>query len=129
MDGIFHVCRAFEDPDVIHVEDRIDPVEDMEIIHGELRAKDLARVTTEYEVCARQDMRRGQARPWHRLGRRLRNRVCAQGPAHPTPCAQSPDPGWIQFRRNTSRKWPKPESSLVSVQTEFMCAHYEFRPV
>mmetsp|Transcript_40677 Transcript_40677/g.105167 ORF Transcript_40677/g.105167 Transcript_40677/m.105167 type:complete len:392 (+) Transcript_40677:149-1324(+) len=50
VDGIFHVCRAFEDPDVIHVEDRIDPVEDMEIIHGELRAKDLARVTTEYEA-------------------------------------------------------------------------------
>ena len=50
VDGIFHVCRAFEDPDVIHVEDRIDPVEDLEIIHAELRAKDLARVKTEYEV-------------------------------------------------------------------------------
>lgn len=23
VDGIFHVCRAFEDPDVIHVEDRV----------------------------------------------------------------------------------------------------------
>mmetsp|Transcript_7027 Transcript_7027/g.12755 ORF Transcript_7027/g.12755 Transcript_7027/m.12755 type:complete len:392 (-) Transcript_7027:155-1330(-) len=50
VDGIFHVCRAFEDPDVIHVEDRIDPVEDLEIIHAELRAKDLARVKTEYEA-------------------------------------------------------------------------------
>jgi len=26
VDGIFHVCRAFEDPDVTHVEDRVDPV-------------------------------------------------------------------------------------------------------
>ena len=26
VDGIFHVCRAFEDADVIHVEDRVDPV-------------------------------------------------------------------------------------------------------
>ena len=33
MDGIFHVCRAFEDADVVHVEDRVDPVEDLEIIH------------------------------------------------------------------------------------------------
>ena len=28
-----HVCRAFEDSDVVHVEDRVDPVEDLEIIH------------------------------------------------------------------------------------------------
>ena len=33
VDGILHVCRAFEDPDVIHTEDRIDPVEDLDIIH------------------------------------------------------------------------------------------------
>ena len=29
MDGIFHVCRAFDDSDVVHVEDRVDPVEGM----------------------------------------------------------------------------------------------------
>lgn len=34
MDGIFHVCRAFEDADVVHVEDRVDPVADLDIIHG-----------------------------------------------------------------------------------------------
>lgn len=33
VDGIFHVCRGFEDPEVTHVEDRVDPVEDLEIIH------------------------------------------------------------------------------------------------
>ncbi len=33
VDGIMHVCRAFEDADVVHVEDRVDPVEDLEIIH------------------------------------------------------------------------------------------------
>lgn len=32
VDGIFHVCRAFDDADVVHVEDRVDPVE------GEQRA-------------------------------------------------------------------------------------------
>ena len=34
VDGILHVCRAFEDPDVIHTEDRIDPVADLDIIHA-----------------------------------------------------------------------------------------------
>ena len=34
VDGILHVCRAFEDADVTHVEDRIDPVADLDIIHG-----------------------------------------------------------------------------------------------
>jgi obg-like ATPase 1 len=47
VDGIFHVCRAFEDPDVTHVEDRIDPVGDLEIIHSELRLKDIERLTCE----------------------------------------------------------------------------------
>ena len=41
VDGILHVMRAFDDPDVIHVEDRVDPVADIEIITSELRVKDL----------------------------------------------------------------------------------------
>lgn len=44
VDGIYHVCRAFEDPDVTHVEDRVDPVQDLEIIHSELRLKDVERL-------------------------------------------------------------------------------------
>ncbi|GLI64458.1 hypothetical protein VaNZ11_007730 [Volvox africanus] len=44
VDGIYHVCRAFEDADVIHVEDRVDPVADLEIIHKELRAKDRSKI-------------------------------------------------------------------------------------
>ncbi|KAJ3215170.1 hypothetical protein HDU67_000738 [Dinochytrium kinnereticum] len=40
VDGIFHLCRAFDDADVIHVENTIDPVRDLEIIHEELRLKD-----------------------------------------------------------------------------------------
>lgn len=27
VDGIFHVCRAFDDADVVHVEDRVNPIE------------------------------------------------------------------------------------------------------
>lgn len=44
VDGIFHVMRAFDDPDVIHVEDRVDPIDDIEIITNELRLKARGRV-------------------------------------------------------------------------------------
>ncbi|KAI9104467.1 P-loop containing nucleoside triphosphate hydrolase protein [Phlyctochytrium arcticum] len=40
VDGIFHLLRAFDDADVIHVEGELDPVRDMAIIHEELRLKD-----------------------------------------------------------------------------------------
>lgn len=40
-DAIFHLCRAFEDEDVIHVEGDVNPVRDIEIINEELRLKDL----------------------------------------------------------------------------------------
>ncbi len=48
VDGIYHVCRAFEDADVIHVEDRIDPVGDLDIIAAELRSKDIERLNSEH---------------------------------------------------------------------------------
>ena len=32
-DGVIHCLRAFDDADVIHVEDRVDPVEDLSLIH------------------------------------------------------------------------------------------------
>ncbi|KAA8519349.1 hypothetical protein F0562_013605 [Nyssa sinensis] len=41
VDGIFHVLRAFEDPDIIHVDDSVDPVRDLEVITEELRLKDI----------------------------------------------------------------------------------------
>lgn len=46
VDGIFHVCRAFEDKDVTHVEDSVDPVRDLGIIHDELRKKDIEQCQT-----------------------------------------------------------------------------------
>lgn len=39
-DAIFHVVRAFEDPDVIHTEADVDPIRDLEIISTELILKD-----------------------------------------------------------------------------------------
>ncbi|KAJ2001946.1 hypothetical protein H4R26_003858 [Coemansia thaxteri] len=42
VDGIFHVVRAFTDPDVVHVDGEVDPERDLETIHNELRLKDTA---------------------------------------------------------------------------------------
>jgi GTP-binding protein YchF len=41
VDAIAHVVRCFEDPDVTHVEGRIDPVADIETIETELMLADL----------------------------------------------------------------------------------------
>ncbi|ORZ32150.1 P-loop containing nucleoside triphosphate hydrolase protein [Catenaria anguillulae PL171] len=41
VDGIFHVIRAFENDDVIHVDDSVDPIRDLETIQFELCKKDL----------------------------------------------------------------------------------------
>jgi len=42
VDGIYHLVRAFEDDEVIHVDDSIDPIRDLETIQGELCLKDKA---------------------------------------------------------------------------------------
>jgi GTP-binding protein YchF len=43
-DAIVHVVRCFEDPDVIHVNGRIDPIADIEVINTELILADLQMV-------------------------------------------------------------------------------------
>lgn len=40
-DALFHLCRAFEDDDITHVEGEVNPVRDLDIISDELRLKDL----------------------------------------------------------------------------------------
>lgn len=41
VDGIYHVVRAFDNPDVVHVEESVDPIRDLDIIQSELCKKDL----------------------------------------------------------------------------------------
>ncbi|KAJ3095255.1 hypothetical protein HK100_005881, partial [Physocladia obscura] len=59
VDGIFHLCRAFDDADVIHVEGAVDPVRDLEIIHNELRLKDCELLTKHYESKGKEVSRLG----------------------------------------------------------------------
>ncbi len=41
VDGIFHVVRAFESEEVIHVDDTVDPIRDLDTIQLELSKKDV----------------------------------------------------------------------------------------
>lgn len=49
VDGIFHVVRSFDDPEVTHTELSVDPIRDMEIICEELCLKDLEHVEKRLE--------------------------------------------------------------------------------
>lgn len=52
-DAIIHVLRCFEDDNVIHVEDSIDPARDKEIIDIELQLKDMEAVEKRLETVRR----------------------------------------------------------------------------
>jgi len=50
VDGIFHVVRAFEDENVSHYEDSVDPLRDMSTISTELIAKDIEKLEKKIEA-------------------------------------------------------------------------------
>src|ERR671912_538720 len=53
VDAIVHVLRCFENDDITHVEGRVDPVRDREIINIELGLADLAGVEKRLDKTAR----------------------------------------------------------------------------
>jgi len=52
--AIAHVVRCFEDPNIVHVDGRVDPVADMETINTELVLKDLETVQKRLDRARRQ---------------------------------------------------------------------------
>src|SRR5438309_3463654 len=50
VDAIAHVVRCFEDPDVTHVEGRIDPIADIETVETELMLADLESLERRIEL-------------------------------------------------------------------------------
>jgi ribosome-binding ATPase len=52
-DAILHVVRAFEDPNVVHVEHTVDPARDIEIIETELLLADLDTLQKRHERVSR----------------------------------------------------------------------------
>lgn len=41
VDGMFHVVRAFDNDEVLHMDDSVDPIRDLNTIQSELCKKDL----------------------------------------------------------------------------------------
>ena len=69
VDAIAHVVRCFEDPDVTHVENRIDPIADIDTVETELMLADLDSLEKRVDNLAQEG-----ARPATRMGRRRRTR-------------------------------------------------------
>src|SRR5215204_1412050 len=49
VDAILHVVRCFENPDITHVENSVDPLRDIETIDTELALADLETVTSSHD--------------------------------------------------------------------------------
>ncbi|XP_014254297.1 obg-like ATPase 1 [Cimex lectularius] len=58
-DALFHMCRAFDDDDVTHIEGEVDPLRDLDIISEELRLKDEELLMTNLEKLERTVARGG----------------------------------------------------------------------
>lgn len=62
VDLILHVLRCFEDPNIIHTGNKIDPIADYEIIVAELMLKDLESVEKRLQKVER-DIKASQSKP------------------------------------------------------------------
>ncbi|GFR99738.1 Obg-like ATPase 1 [Elysia marginata] len=58
-DALFHVVRAFSDEEIVHVEGEVDPSRDLDIIHNEIRLKDLEYLKKQIEPLERSVVRGG----------------------------------------------------------------------
>ncbi|MFR3853097.1 MAG: GTPase [Odoribacter splanchnicus] len=60
-DAIIHVLRCFDDDNIVHVDGRVDPVRDKEIIDTELQLKDLETVENRLQKVEKRAMTGGDA--------------------------------------------------------------------
>ena len=56
---VFSFSGAFSDEDIVHVEGDVDPARDLEIIHDELRLKDLEYLSKRMDTLERSVLRGG----------------------------------------------------------------------
>lgn len=61
VDAIFQVVRCFDDADIIHINDEVNPEADLQIIHDELRLKDIEFATKHLEGIEKITKRGGQS--------------------------------------------------------------------
>ncbi|CAD1809880.1 Obg-like ATPase 1 [Candida parapsilosis] len=61
VDAIFQMTRAFDDADIIHINDEVNPVADLDIVKDELRLKDIEFATKYLEGIEKITKRGGQS--------------------------------------------------------------------
>jgi len=76
-DAIVHVVRAFEDGNVVHVADRIDPKSDIEIINTELMLADIQTLETHIPKIAKEAKAGGKGKEKLEFLTSLQNKVLA----------------------------------------------------
>ncbi len=90
-DAILHVVRCFEDPDVVHVEGKVDPLCDVNIIEGELVLADLESLEKRVERVAKIARSDKDARKELEALEALRKHVEGGNPVRSFPDHDSPD--------------------------------------
>ena len=80
VDAILHVVRCFDDPNIVHVSERLDPTSDIETIQLELALADLEQVERKLERLESAVKGDPQLRPVIETAERLRERLAAGRP-------------------------------------------------
>lgn len=104
VDAIAHVLRCFEDPDITHVEGRVDPVSDAQTIETELMLADLESVERRLQNIARK-VRGGDrdATEQEALLRRAQAALAEGRPARTVPVAPEEARAWRMLQLLTAK--------------------------
>ena len=104
VDAVAHVLRCFEDPDVTHVEGRVDPLGDAEIIETELMLADLESIERRLNGLARK-IRGGdrEAAQQDRLLRAAKTALDAGRPARTVEVAADDARAWTGLQLLTAK--------------------------
>ena len=117
VDAIVQVARCFEDPNVIHVENRVDPVADIATVTTELCLKDLDTVQ-QARSTARARWRRRTSR-----SRSSRSRSARRSPS--TSTAASRRARFSAARRRSTRRPIVREMQLLTAKPAFYIANVD----
>lgn len=104
VDAIAHVLRCFEDPDVTHVEGRVDPIADAEIIETELMIADMESIERRLANLTRK-IRGGdkEAIQQERLLKRALEALEAGKPARTVEISEEDEKAWRMLQLLTAK--------------------------
>ncbi len=104
VDAIAHVVRAFRDDNILHVNDRVDPVSDIEVINTELMLADMETAENAYDKAER-NRKTGNREQAARivLLKRILDHLEAGEPVRSMPLEESDQPALKQYSFLTAK--------------------------